>query len=131
METTKQAEGNATAAQSCCAPAAKSGWLSSRNLLIGAALLGGGGALFFGWNWLVAAGLASIIVGVLPCLVMCGLGLCMHRMGKKDAAASAAPALPPKDADVQSSATPARAESSPPPAITANQAASAAAKRAA
>jgi len=31
------------------------------------------------WSWLVAAGLATILVSALPCLVMCGLGLCMHR----------------------------------------------------
>jgi hypothetical protein len=31
------------------------------------------------WSWLVAAGVASIILSVLPCLVMCGLGLCMHK----------------------------------------------------
>ena len=31
------------------------------------------------WNWLVAAGLATILVSALPCLVVCGLGLCMHR----------------------------------------------------
>jgi hypothetical protein len=31
------------------------------------------------WSWLVAAGVASILLSVLPCLVMCGLGLCMHK----------------------------------------------------
>ena len=31
------------------------------------------------WSWLVAAGLATIPVSALPCLIMCGLGLCMHR----------------------------------------------------
>jgi hypothetical protein len=29
------------------------------------------------WSWLVAAGLAPILLSTLPCLVMCGLGLCM------------------------------------------------------
>ena len=29
------------------------------------------------WNWLVAAGIAPILLSTLPCLVMCGLGLCM------------------------------------------------------
>jgi hypothetical protein len=33
----------------------------------------------FCWNWLVAAGIASIFLSVLPCLVMCALGLCMHK----------------------------------------------------
>src|SRR6516165_8406045 len=31
------------------------------------------------WSWLVAAGLATILFSALPCLVMCGLGLCIHR----------------------------------------------------
>lgn len=31
------------------------------------------------WSWLVAAGIASILLSALPCLVMCGLGLCMHK----------------------------------------------------
>jgi len=36
-------------------------------------------ALFFGWEWLIASGAATLLITVLPCLVMCGLGLCMHR----------------------------------------------------
>ena len=50
------------------------------------------------WNWLVAAGLATILVSALPCLVMCGLGLCMHRFlggsGSPQASGSAAAELP-------------------------------------
>jgi hypothetical protein len=103
MEGTRNAQANTVAAQSSCAPASKGGWLNSRNVLIGAALLGGA-ALFFGWTWLVAAGLASVILGVLPCLAMCALGLCMRRMGKKGAAAPASAPLSPQDAQVGSSA---------------------------
>src|SRR6516164_6130673 len=29
------------------------------------------------WSWLVAAGIAPILLSTLPCLVMCGLGLCI------------------------------------------------------
>lgn len=32
------------------------------------------------WNWLVAAGIAPLLLTVLPCAVMCGLGLCMNKM---------------------------------------------------
>ena len=41
----------------------------------------GAGVLFAGialnWSWLMAAGIAPILLSTLPCLVMCGLGLCM------------------------------------------------------
>ena len=33
------------------------------------------------WSWLVAIGLAPVLLSVAPCAAMCGLGLCMHRMG--------------------------------------------------
>lgn len=102
MEGTKQVEGSGAAAQSCCAPAGKAAWLSPRNVLIGAIALGGATGLLFGWNWLVAAGFASVILGLLPCLVMCALGMCMSRMGGKDASGATAtpatktePQLPP------------------------------------
>jgi hypothetical protein len=32
------------------------------------------------WSWLVAVGIAPILLSILPCLVMCGLGLCMNRL---------------------------------------------------
>jgi len=40
-------------------------------LVIGAAL---------NWSWLVAVGVAPLLMTVLPCAVMCGLGLCMNKM---------------------------------------------------
>ena len=40
-------------------------------LVIGAALT---------WSWLVAVGVAPLLLAVLPCAVMCGLGLCMNKM---------------------------------------------------
>lgn len=52
-------------------------WLSGRR---GMLIVGGGlalGGVGFGWSWLVAAGIAPIILGVLPCVAMCALGLCM------------------------------------------------------
>ncbi|WP_246093882.1 MULTISPECIES: hypothetical protein [Mesorhizobium] len=36
--------------------------------------------LAFKWSWLVAAGIAPVLLGVLPCVAMCALGLCMNRM---------------------------------------------------
>lgn len=43
--------------------------------------------LALNWNWLVAAGLAPILISTLPCLIMCAFGVCMMcRSGKKDSA---------------------------------------------
>ena len=109
MENARDTEANAASAQSCCAPAGKSGWRSSRNLLIGGLALAGGGAMFLGWDWLVAAGVASIIVAMAPCLVMCALGLCASRMGKKDAG-TGAQAVPPKEAQTPAVDTVANAQ---------------------
>ena len=44
-------------------------------LIVGAVVLLAGIGL--NWGWLVAAGIAPILLSTLPCLVMCGLGLCM------------------------------------------------------
>ena len=60
----------------------------------------GGGVLVAGlglnWGWLVAAGIAPILIGVLPCLVMCGLGACMMcRSSEKQSTPSRDAADPP------------------------------------
>jgi len=47
-------------------------------LVLGAVAVGGG--LVSSWGWLVAAGVAPLLLSVLPCVAMCALGLCMHRM---------------------------------------------------
>ena len=55
-------------------------------LVLGAGVLLTGIAL--NWSWLVAAGIAPILLSTLPCLVMCGLGLCMLcRSSEKQTAA--------------------------------------------
>jgi hypothetical protein len=46
------------------------------------------GLYFGGWGWLVAAGLAPVILSTLPCLVMCGLGVCMMCRGQKQSTVS-------------------------------------------
>ena len=33
------------------------------------------------WSWLVAIGVAPLLISVAPCAAMCGLGLCMRRVG--------------------------------------------------
>jgi hypothetical protein len=46
-------------------------------------LLLGGVALIAGatlnWSWLVAVGVAPLLLAVLPCVAMCALGLCAHK----------------------------------------------------
>ncbi len=50
-----------------------------RTLFVLAAVLIVGG-IALNWGWLVAAGLAPILLALLPCAAMCALGLCMHKM---------------------------------------------------
>lgn len=64
-------------------------WLRGRRglIVLGALVLGLGAA--FNWSWLVAAGVAPLLLSVLPCLAMCALGLCVNRMtGSRDPASS-------------------------------------------
>ena len=60
------------------------GWRGVLVLAVIAALV----SIGFSWSWLVAAGIAPILLSTLPCLIMCGLGLCMLcRSGEKQTAA--------------------------------------------
>jgi hypothetical protein len=54
-----------------------------RAWLIGGALLALSIALCAGWDWLAAAGIASVLVAVAPCLAMCAIGLCAARASGK------------------------------------------------
>lgn len=58
---------------------------SRRAVIVMLAVAGVSGGLLFGWNWIVAAGLSSVILGLLPCVAMCAAGLCMNRMGRTNA----------------------------------------------
>jgi hypothetical protein len=49
-------------------------------LVLAVAALVAGAAL--NWNWLVAAGIAPLLLAVLPCVAMCALGLCAHKRTK-------------------------------------------------
>ena len=42
-------------------------------LMLGLVAIG----MYFNWGWFVAIGMAPLLLAVLPCAVMCGLGLCM------------------------------------------------------
>lgn len=54
-------------------------------LLAVAALMLGLGA-YSSWGWLVAAGIAPILLSIAPCAAMCALGLCAMGMKPKTGA---------------------------------------------
>ena len=43
--------------------------------------------LAFNWSWLVAAGVAPVLLSLLPCAAMCAAGLCMNRMTGRSSSA--------------------------------------------
>ena len=45
------------------------------------ALLIAGTGTYLGWGWLVAAGIAPVLLALAPCAAMCALGLCMSQSG--------------------------------------------------
>jgi len=56
--------------------------LGARGLVIlAAAAITAGVAL--NWSWLVAIGMAPLLLTVIPCAVMCALGICMMPKGEK------------------------------------------------
>lgn len=66
------------------------------------------GLLFGGWGWLVAAGLAPLVLSLLPCAAMCAIGACaMCRSGKSQSVGPESAAVSAVSAG--SSATPSNA----------------------
>ena len=66
---------------------APSGWLRSwvagpRGMIVLAALVAAA-VIASGWSWLVAVGVAPILLSLLPCAAMCALGLCMMPKSKQ------------------------------------------------
>lgn len=57
--------------------------LRSRRGLVAAGALVALPALWLGWPWLAAAGLAPLLLALAPCAVMCALGLCMKKGGER------------------------------------------------
>jgi hypothetical protein len=62
------------------------GWLTRPRGLIVVAIAIIGGGLALGWNWVVAAGLAPLLLAVAPCAAMCALGLCLMAKGNPSCA---------------------------------------------
>jgi hypothetical protein len=55
-------------------------YLGGRRAWLAIAALAGLGGLILNWSWLVAIGIAPVLIAILPCAAMCALGLCMNRM---------------------------------------------------
>jgi len=55
-------------------------YLSGRRGILLLATVAALAGIAFSWSWLVAAGIAPLLLTALPCLVMCGLGLCMNKL---------------------------------------------------
>ncbi len=61
-------------------------WLGSARGLIVSGIVIVVAGLALGWNWVVAFGLAPLILAIAPCAVMCALGLCMMSKGSSGGA---------------------------------------------
>ncbi len=57
-------------------------YLGGRRGLILLTVAGLGVGLFLNWGWLVAVGVAPLLLALAPCAAMCALGLCMKKMGR-------------------------------------------------
>ncbi len=66
-------------------------WLSGRRIWWIAATLALAAGAVLNWSWLVAIGVAPLLVAALPCVAMCALGLCMNRMMGRSCSKEAAP----------------------------------------
>src|SRR5437867_442549 len=64
-------------------------YLGGRTGLILLAAVALGAGAYFNWGWLVAAGIAPLLLTALPCVAMCALGLCMKGGSKSPADAQA------------------------------------------
>ena len=61
-------------------------YLGGRRVMVPAAMVIVGGGLLLNWSWLVAVGVAPLLLAMLPCAAMCALGLCMKHGKGEDGA---------------------------------------------
>ncbi len=58
-------------------------YVSGRRGMIVLAIGIAGAGMAMNWGWLVAVGMAPILLALLPCAAMCALGMCMKKGGGK------------------------------------------------
>jgi hypothetical protein len=67
------------------------GFARDRRVLIAAGVLALVLGAAFNWSWLIAVGAAPVLLAVLPCAVMCALGLCAMGMNRSPSGATTPP----------------------------------------
>ena len=65
-------------------------WLRDRRVLIGLVVAAVVAGAAFNWSWLVAAGLAPIVLMMAPCGGMCAIGMCKKGKGTSTGGTNAA-----------------------------------------
>ncbi|MGH6885372.1 MAG: hypothetical protein ACREGK_04790 [Geminicoccales bacterium] len=55
-------------------------WLGGRRGLMVLAGLVAVAGIAFNWSWLMAVGIAPLLLSALPCVAMCAIGLCASKM---------------------------------------------------
>ncbi len=70
-------------ANRACGPSVLNRLGQHRWLLGGVALALLAAGFTWQWSWLVAIGVAPLLISAASCVAMCALGLCMHRMGNR------------------------------------------------
>lgn len=85
-------------------------YLRNRFVMLVIATVAIGLAAKFNWGWLVAAGIAPILLAMAPCAAMCALGLCMK--GKAGLSADGQPNSRSSDPELNMK-TPLRVVASP------------------
>lgn len=53
---------------------------AGRKILIAVAIVGAIAGIVLNWGWLVALGIAPLILAAVPCLAMCAFGLCADKL---------------------------------------------------
>lgn len=69
-------------------------YLHDRRVWVAVAIVAVLGGVALNWGWLVAAGLAPLVLLLLPCALMCALPFCMKSSGDGSREKGAAPGQP-------------------------------------
>lgn len=83
-------------------------YLGGRRGIIVLAIAAVVAGLAFNWSWLVAAGIVPVLLTALPCVAMCALGLCMHRIGGRSCSTDTSATPTSRGSGVDDTPTPTR-----------------------